>query len=343
MHPGLLPNQIFDNGGMSDPLAEYRRKRRPDRTAEPMPTDPLPAGQDDTFVIQQHHARRLHWDLRFERGGALVSWALPRGVPRDPARNHLAVRTEDHPLAYAQFQGEIPAGEYGAGQVLIYDRGNYTAEKWREDEVVVTMRGQRVIGRYALFQTTGKNWLIHRMDPPEPGWTPMPEQVAPMRPSRARQLPADDAAWGYEMTWDGVRAIGYVAEGRLRLESGAGEDLTGSYPAIRRLADALAPTECLLDGTVVTLDGSAHYLLFDLLWLDGRPTMDLSYQQRRNLLTELELAGPHWRTPPHFTGDGRHALATSAEQGLPGVTAKRLDSPYLPGRRTRRWLVVEHA
>src|SRR5439155_25598504 len=126
-----------DNTGMGDRLTEYRRKRDPGRTPEPVPEQAPEPKHGDIYVIQQHHARRLHWDLRLERDGVLVSWALPRGLPRDPARNHLAVRTEDHPMEYADFAGDIPAGEYGAGRMVIYDKGRYSTQKWRDDEVIV--------------------------------------------------------------------------------------------------------------------------------------------------------------------------------------------------------------
>ena len=154
---------------MADRLTEYRRRRDARRTPEPVPAKAPEPGQGDVFVIQQHHARRLHWDLRLERDGVLVSWAVPRGLPRDPARNHLAVHTEDHPMEYADFHGEIPAGEYGAGRMTIYDKGTYTTEKWRDNEVIVVLHGQQASGRYVLFQTRGKDWMIHRMDGPPPG------------------------------------------------------------------------------------------------------------------------------------------------------------------------------
>lgn len=319
------------------------------------PAGPLPHGDDDTFVIQQHHARALHWDLRLERDGVLVSWAVPRGVPRDPARNHLAVHTEDHPLEYAAFEGEIPAGEYGGGQVLIYDRGTYATEKWRADEVIVTFSGSRVSGRYALFQTRGKDWMIHRMDPPPAGWTPVPEGVRPMAATVATRRPPDDDAWAYEIQWPGVRALAGVDGGRLRLTSADGADVTAAYPQLRAMGQALAPVECLLDGVVVAfggdgrvsraaLDGpgraAAQYLVFDLLWLDGVSTTEMTYVERRELLDGLGLSGPHWQTPPHFTGGGSFALQAAREQGLAAVVAKRLDSPYAPGRRSRTWLIL---
>jgi bifunctional non-homologous end joining protein LigD len=354
---------------MSDRLAEYRRKRDAARTPEPVPKGPPPRGDNDTFVIQQHHARRLHWDLRLERDGVLVSWAVPRGIPRDPGRNHLAVHTEDHPLEYADFHGEIPSGEYGAGRMTIFDRGTYTTEKWRDREVIVVLEGTRVRGRYALFQTSGKDWMIHRMDPPDPGWAPLPDSIPPMLPVATTRLPAGDGGWGYELLWDGVRATAYVSGGRLRLVATDGTDITASYPEVRGMAEALAPTECVIDGVVVAFgpDGRVsaealrprtevtdtaaarrraartpvQFLAFDVLWLEGTSTMELPYAERRTLLEGMEVAGANWQTPPYFPTGREYAVETSRAQGLPGIVAKRLDSPYRPGERDRAWLAVQ--
>jgi bifunctional non-homologous end joining protein LigD len=135
----------------------------------------LSRGDDNTFVIQEHHARRLHWDFRLERDGVLVSWALPKGLPEDPAANRLAIRTEDHPLEYAWFEGEIPPGQYGAGTVRIWDRGTYETEKWTDQEIKVILHGSRVCGRYVLIHIRDNQWLVHRMDPPARA----PDQPAP--------------------------------------------------------------------------------------------------------------------------------------------------------------------
>ncbi|MDQ6778226.1 MAG: ATP-dependent DNA ligase, partial [Actinomycetota bacterium] len=149
-------------------LRTYRAKRDFERTSEPAgepghATDD--AAQQPRFVVQEHHATRLHWDLRLEHDGALASWAVPNGIPADPADNRLAVHTEDHPLEYLDFHGEIPAGSYGAGTMEIWDSGTYEAEKFRENEVIVRLHGDRVEGRYVLFHTRGRDWMIHRMDP----------------------------------------------------------------------------------------------------------------------------------------------------------------------------------
>ncbi|RZU73722.1 bifunctional non-homologous end joining protein LigD [Micromonospora kangleipakensis] len=346
------------NAGVADRLEEYRRRRDAKRTPEPVPErtpEPARAGRAKArFVIQQHHARRLHWDLRLEHEGVLASWAVPRGLPREPGRNHLAVHTEDHPMEYLTFHGEIPAGEYGGGKMTIHDTGTYRAEKWRDDEVIVVLDGKRTKGRYVLFATGGRDWMVRRTDPPPPGWTSGPELVRPMHPTKAGRLPKDESAWGYELRWDGVRAMAYVSGGRLRLLAETDEEITGTYPWLRALAEELAPTEAVLDGVLVRIDGAgrvrpptgrggpeAQFLIFDLLWLEGVTSIDVPYAERRELLDGLALAGPHWQTPPWFPGVGADALRTAGEQALPGVVAKRLDSPYEPGRRSRRWLSID--
>lgn len=156
------------------PLRAYIAKRTAGKTPEPVPETPHGAPAPEglpRFVIQEHHASRLHWDLRLERDGVLVSWAVPKGVPPTTAKNSLAVMTEDHPLPYLDFAGEIPRGEYGAGIMTVWDTGTYDLEKWRDDEVIATLEGREggPLGRvrFALIRTEGhgekSQWLLHRM------------------------------------------------------------------------------------------------------------------------------------------------------------------------------------
>src|SRR5947209_6897488 len=151
---------------MAEKLRDYRRKRDFKATPEPSGSeaDGAPRAR---FVIQEHHARRLHWDLRLERDGVLASWAIPNGIPQDPKDNRKAVHTEDHPIEYIDFEGDIPKGEYGAGTMKVWDAGTYECHKWRDDEAIVTFHGRRVNGRYALFRAGDdpKDWMNHRMDP----------------------------------------------------------------------------------------------------------------------------------------------------------------------------------
>jgi bifunctional non-homologous end joining protein LigD len=151
-----------------DRLRTYRSKRDATKTPEPVPRGRTKPSSGQTFVIQEHHASRLHWDFRLEHDGVLVSWALPKGVPTNYRTNHLAVQTEDHPLEYGSFAGNIPKGEYGGGHVDIWDSGTYELEKWRDgEEVIAVLHGTKHgAHRYALIHTGGEgkadqNWLIH--------------------------------------------------------------------------------------------------------------------------------------------------------------------------------------
>ncbi|HWK29468.1 MAG TPA: non-homologous end-joining DNA ligase [Solirubrobacter sp.] len=353
---------------MADGLDAYRAKRDFDATPEPAGA-PAQAGEQ-RFVVQEHSARAMHWDLRLEHDGALASWAVPKGIPVDPKRNHLAVRTEDHPLEYLDFHGDIPAGQYGAGTMRIFDHGTFEVHKWREAEVMITFHGERVRGKYVLFRTNGKNWMIHRMDPPEdPDAEPMPERIEPMLARISRTLPAGDE-WAYEIKWDGVRAVGYAEGGRLRLESRRGNAITARYPELRALGRALGVREAILDGEIVALDEHGRpsfqrlqrrmhltsdgmvrrlsqsepvvYMIFDLLWLDGHALLGEPYAARRAALQALELAGPCWQVPAYHVGNGPGLLEATKQQGLEGLVAKRLDGTYLPGRRSPGWLKVKN-
>ena len=353
---------------MAEKLTRYRGKR--DFKTTPEPKGGTGAGTGGRFVVQEHHARRLHWDLRLEHEGSLASWALPRGVPDHPDENRLAVRTEDHPLEYLEFEGKIPRGEYGAGTMSIWDAGTFEAEKFRDGEVIATFRGERMAGRYALFRTRGDDWMIHRMDPPaQPGYEPMPEGIVPML-ARLGGLPRDEAAHGFEVKWDGIRAVAYIDHGHYRLVGRNGTDFTPRYPELRALAPSLGARRVVLDGEVVAFDPEgrpsferlqsrmhlasdsavrrrmadipATYVIFDLLYLDGHSTMALPYEDRRSLLDRLDLEGPAWRTPDYHRGEGRALLEATARIGVEGVVAKRLAGPYLPGQRGSGWVKVKN-
>lgn len=355
-------------------LATYRSKRDPKKTPEPMGS-PAPKKRatkkprPPIFVIQEHHARALHWDLRLERDGVLVSWALPKGLPESPKTNHLAVHTEDHPMEYADFEGEIPKGEYGGGHVTIWDRGTYDLEKWSSREVKFVLKGTRASGLYVLFQTGGKNWMIHRMDPAPADYVPMPDWIDPML-ALAGALPKTDKGWSYEFKWDGVRAIVFVEGGRVRALSRNEKDFVSVFPELRAVGDFLGSRSAILDGEIVSLDDEgrpsfgrlqqrlnissqslvtkrardypASYLVFDLLYLEGELLLDRAYDERRRLLESLKLEGDWFATPPAFHDQrGADVLRVAGERGLEGVVIKRRQSVYSPGKRNGDWIKVK--
>jgi len=129
-------------------------------------TEPVGGGEQGggrVFVVQEHHSRRLHYDLRLEKDGVLKSWAVPKGIPESPSEKRLAVETEDHPLGYASFEGAIPKGHYGAGTVEIWDKGVYEAKVWDEKMIEFTVQGEKLKGRYVLVRLKKageKSWLL---------------------------------------------------------------------------------------------------------------------------------------------------------------------------------------
>jgi bifunctional non-homologous end joining protein LigD len=356
---------------MAKKLAEYEAKRDFKQTPEPGAKVPRKETKAPRFVVQEHHARRLHWDFRLERDGVLVSWAVPKGVPADPKKNHLAVHVEDHPLDYIGFAGDIPAGNYGAGHVSIWDHGTYETEKWSDREVMVILHGKRLQGRYVLFRTNGENWMIHRMDPPQdPERKPMPERIEPMMAKLVTTPPAPDDAWGFEFKWDGIRAEAYVEGGTVRLVSRSGEIITARYPEVHAMGRALGSKEVVLDGEIVALDAKGRpsfeeiqqrmgltseteirrkmkevpvtYMLFDLMWQDGHALLKETFLARRKALERLKLNGASWQTPPYEMGGGPTMLEASRKAGLEGIMGKKLDSPYEPGRRSGAWVKVKN-
>lgn len=358
----------------ADKLAAYRSKRDANKTTEPVPSS-MPGGSEGrSFVIQEHHASRLHWDFRLERDGVLVSWALPKGVPTSTDKNHLAVQTEDHPLEYGTFEGSIPKGEYGAGEVTIWDTGTYELEKWRDGkEIIATLTGQEDGGlggpqKYALIRTD-KNWLIHLMKD-----KPHPAEVGIVKPMLATLGSSDDvrdeAEWAFEMKWDGIRAVAMVDGEDVGLFSRNGKGITAGYPEIVSALAGLGLDGTVLDGEIVALDASgapdfgrlqqrmgltkesevqdarrrvaATYLAFDLLRSDGTSHEQDEYVDRRSSLLDLAIDGEVIRTPEAYDGSLAKAVQASSELGLEGVLAKRRDSRYRRGRRSSAWVKIKH-
>lgn len=324
------PMEGFSSGADEpgpDRLEVYRAKRDRAVTPEPVPERIAPLherepGGAPVFVIQRHRARRLHYDFRLEHDGVLASWALPKGVPTDSRRNHLAVPTEDHPMEYRFFEGTIPKGEYGAGEVEIWDAGTYVCEKWRDDEVIATLTGSPGGGlggtrRFALFRTHegdgGPRWMIHLMDAAgdadaaedpgakdpgakdpgakDPGAKdPGAADFAPMLTTlgaAAGPGSLDPGEWAFEMKWDGIRAIATVSGRKVRIRSRSGADITAAYPELQALAGVVAAEDAVLDGEIVSFDRN------------GAPSFS-RLQQRMGLIGKREVDRARRAAPASF-------------------------------------------
>jgi bifunctional non-homologous end joining protein LigD len=342
---------------MSQKLSEYRRKRNPEATPEPFEGG-RKRTREPVFVVQRHDARRLHYDFRLERDGALASWAVPNGIPLEAGERRLAVHVEDHPLEYATFEGEIPGGQYGAGTVEIWDSGTYElVEEKRDGGLTVRLKGKRLDGLWTLVpaKLSGdpKNWLLLRK---RDGEAPRERaRYAPMLATAAADVPRGDG-WLFEVKWDGYRAVCYVRGGEVTLVSRNGNDLTQRFAEVARaLAHAARTPDCVLDGEVCALDeqgrssfsamqqGSGPLVLyvFDVLELDGEPLLERPLGERREILEGLiDRRSRAVRVSETFD-DGAGLYAAAKDQGLEGILAKRAESRYQPGRRTREWLKIK--
>jgi bifunctional non-homologous end joining protein LigD len=340
-------------------LREYRRKRDPEKTPEPF--SGKRKTKDPIFVIQRHDARRLHYDFRLERDGALASWAVPKGIPLEPGQRHLAVHVEDHPLDYATFEGEIPKGEYGAGSVEIWDRGTYElVEEKRDGGLTVRLHGERLDGVWTLVPAkldgNPKNWLLLRKSEDGSGSARAPRRYAPMLAtlSDEKEMPRGEG-WEFEIKWDGYRIIGYVAGGEAELRTRKDQDYSARFANVaKELAKAMKTPDCVVDGEVCALDEEGRpsfsamqqakagtpilYYLFDLLEVDGEPIVDLPLSERRARLEKLLDKRNRTVQFSDAFDDGRALMRAARERRLEGIMGKRRDSRYLPGKRSRDWL-----
>ncbi|VXC19363.1 ATP-dependent DNA ligase [Arthrobacter sp. 8AJ] len=391
-------------------LGRYRSMRDPKATPEPFAG--IPAG-GNSFVIQEHHASRLHWDLRLEHEGVLASWALPKGIPESGGRNHLAVQTEDHPMDYLTFHGTIPKGQYGAGEMTIWDTGTYELHKWiNGKEVIVTLSGSESGGlggsrKVALIHTgrgQGKDaenqWLIHLMDQEQQGGrrrqparaVPEPSQdaggeeaseapaatlsapanpleYAPMMATSGSTADLHGSTWQYELKWDGVRALLVADSEKVRIFSRNGNDVTKTYPEFTDRA-CWPEQPFVADGEIIAVGPGGRpdfgllqgrmkltraadvakartsipvqLMLFDLLFDDGKDLRRLPLSTRRQRLEEFFRPSGCPVDLSMVLEESVDLLLDSAQElGLEGVMAKRTDSRYVSGQRTRTWIKLK--
>jgi bifunctional non-homologous end joining protein LigD len=411
-------------------LKEYKNKRSFAKTPEPQ------GGRPDSktlrFVVQKHAASRLHYDFRLEMDGVLKSWAIPKGPSLNPADKRLAMQVEDHPFDYRDFEGIIPAGNYGAGTVMVWDEGTYEPleetngtkaaqqkvllRELRDGSLKFSLNGKKLKGEFALVRTKGRgenSWLLikHRdryasetpvidkdrsvlskktleqiaKNPASPEWSsnrkttsskskttpkstpsipasaprkPMPKDLPPMLATLIDK-PFDDEGWSYEIKWDGYRALAYLQKGKVALRSRNNKSFEKYYPIYDAFKQWSA--NAVIDGEIVVLndkgqsdfgalqnwrseaDGSLIYYIFDLLWLDGRDLTGLPLSERRALLQSITPDDSIIRYSESFETGGKEFFAKAQRLGLEGIMAKRTDSIYSPGARSRDWLKIKTA
>jgi len=298
----------------AEQLETYSRKRAFARTPEP-----AGGGVEDTrnrFVVHRHHASRLHYDLRLEENGVLKSYAVPKGLPPRPGIKRLAVQTEDHPIEYLSFEGTIPKGEYGGGNMWVYASGRYEVTKNKKDSRYIRLTSRGLTGEYRIIPTRGKENLLERVDTPQTDW--LAEPVEFMLSDISTTVPSSNQ-WMYEVKWDGIRAMISLDEGTVRIRSRNQRDITMAFPELTKPEDSFSATCGLFDCEIVCLDASGRPMfkevihrmrqrsesaaararakmpavcyVFDCLYLDGRPLAGEPIERRREWMADAIKTG----------------------------------------------------
>lgn len=342
-------------------LQEYSDKRDFSKTSEP--GGGTITGEGNQFVVHRHHATRLHYDLRLEKEGVLQSWAVPKGLPPRPGIKRLAIQTEDHPLKYLTFEGKIPKGEYGGGDMWIYATGKYEVTKEKKGGLYFRLDSPAVSGEYRMHRTKEEEWLLEKVAHPQVDWINDP--VAPMKAEKATNLPK--GSYKYEVKWDGVRVLIALEDGQVRLNDEQNQDITDKFPELK--TDKAFRAACgLFDAVIVYLDEEGtpsldkveerlsisdstatlersqsdpvNCYVFDCLYLDGRSIVKEPWHRRQEWLYDVIKKGTPYRISDSIE-DGEGLLYAAREHNLSGIMAKNKEGPYRVGKRSDLWLDID--
>jgi len=347
----------------SEQLETYSAKRDFKKTPEPAARVVDESGNN--FVVHRHHASRLHYDLRLEQDGVLKSWAVPKGLPPHPGVKRLAVQTEDHPREYLTFDGRIPKGQYGAGEMWIYALGKYQITKEKKDGFYFRLSSREITGEYRIYQIKQKDWLLERVDTPQIDY--LHGNVQPMLSEAANEPPVGPE-YLYELKWDGIRAMVYIDEGMVRIVSRSQNDITDRFPELLAADKAFRATCAVFDCEIVSLDAEGkpvfkkvinrlmtrgestiaklsrsspvNCYVFDCLYLDGRPLVNEPLTKRREWMRDAVRQDSPYRVS-EVVDDGQALFEAARAHKLEGIMAKLRDSKYLPGRRSSAWLKIK--
>ena len=356
----LPPNKKHKSPAQLD---AYARKRDFEKTPEPAAKIPEVTG--NSFVVHRHHASRLHYDLRLEQDGVLKSWAVPKGLPPHPGVKRLAVQTEDHPMEYLTFDGRIPKGQYGAGEMWVYATGKYQRLKEKKDGFYFRLNSKEITGEFRIHNTKGKDWLLERVDEPQVNY--LNDIIEPMLSASVDQPPKGDK-YIYELKWDGIRAMIALEDGKIRIRTRNHNDVTKQFPELLDGEKSFRATNALFDGEIVCLDkdgkpvfknvinrlmstgetniqklaksNCVHCYIFDCLYLDGRVLLHEPLMKRKEWLADVIREETPYRLSESIE-DGEALFAAAREHHLEGIMAKERESKYSPGRRTDCWMKVK--
>ena len=316
-------------------LEKYSTKRDFEKTPEPGAE--VKSGEGNSFVIHRHHALRLHYDLRLEKDGVLKSWAVPKGLPPFPGVKRLAVQTEDHPMEYLKFEGTIPKGLYGGGDMWVYATGKYEITKDKKDGFYFRLHSPSVSGEYRIYNIKAKEYLLERVDKPQVDW--LHDTIEPMLAQSRKDVPVSES-YIYEVKWDGIRAMISLNDDKITIRTRNNIDVSSKFPELLNAEKSFRGTCGLFDGEIVCLDEKGRPVfkdvihrmqrssegdiqramkkypvfcyLFDLLYLDGRAVVNEPLLRRREWLKDALKKDSSYRVS-EIVEDGRALFAAAGE------------------------------
>lgn len=344
-------------------LESYEEKRDFKKTSEPRPKIDISGGNN--FVVHRHHASHLHYDLRLEQEGVLKSWAVPKGLPPHPGVKRLAVQTEDHPMKYLTFNGAIPKGQYGGGEMWIYAIGKYQITKDKKDGFYFRLNSKEVNGEYRIYKIKQKEWLLERVDEPQVNY--LKTEIQPMLSGTSIKPPKGDNYF-FEVKWDGIRTLISLEDGAIRIKTRNQLDVTAQFPELLQADKSFRATCGVFDAEIVCLDKSGkpefkkviqrmqqtgttsierlsktspvYCYIFDCLYLDGRALVSEPLAKRREWLADaIKTASPYRIS--EVVEDGESLFEAAKEHSLEGIMAKKKDGKYLIGKRSDLWLKIK--
>lgn len=353
-----------------NPLSAYNKKRDFSKTKEPAGKSKKSSRKKLIFVVHEHHARNLHYDFRLELEGVLKSWAIPKGPSLDPADKRLAVQTEDHPLDYGKFHGTIPKGEYGAGEVFIWDHGTWESEEvdpiaaLKKGHLEFSLKGKKLKGKWILIKThyleseNKNNWLLikrhdEKKKPKEKlARDPWPDFIPPQLPKLVTEVPTAGGNWIHEMKYDGYRMQAHLKDGIVHFYTRNGHDLSNSFPFLLEKMGKLDVHSAIFDGEMVVEDEKGvgqfqklqnsllskndawtRYYIFDLLYLDGKDLRVLPLIERKKILKKVLKGCSHEIVySEHISEGGEDFYQVACDHKLEGIVSKLADAPYKSGR-----------
>lgn len=345
-------------------LNNYNKKRNFLLSGEPV--GKLKKARGGIFVIQHHFATREHFDFRLAHNGVLLSWAVPKGLSNNPQDKRLAVQVEDHPLSYANFEGVIPAGNYGAGTVEIFDKGKFTPTYdldygLKKGHIKVVLNGKIFKGEFSLIKIDQKNWLIKKSATELKNKTPKSSSKNPFNSCPVElcklttQIPTGKN-WAFEIKYDGYRILTFKEGGNIKF-------VTRNNKTFNKMPDIASSlnkikSNFVLDGELVAINPAGKtdfgllqanlksnlpncYMVFDLLALNGRDLRPLPLIKRKEMLKNLLVNLPaNIQFSEHVINKGKQCFDFAKKNQLEGIVAKNLTSAYT-GTRNGNWLKIK--